>query len=262
MSDPYVSYWRWFHNMAGIAPGADTFSVDVSRNNGASWVNVETVGPTGDEVRGGWRRHAFRVRDFVSPSNEVRVRFVASDTGAASVVEAGVDDFRVFETTCDDCNGNGTNDAMDIAMGTSLDLDGDGLPDECQPLSADVATISLSAGGSQNLTLDAGVTHESMLYWMFGSVTGTAPGLLFGTILLPLNFDVYFNVTLTKPFAGPFAGFLSFLDASGQGTAAFSIPSGFDPGLAGVTLFHAFTAAADLGFVHFASNAIPVTLVP
>lgn len=31
-----------------------------------------------------------------------------------------------------DCNGNGIEDAIDIANGTSSDLDGDGVPDECQ----------------------------------------------------------------------------------------------------------------------------------
>jgi len=30
-----------------------------------------------------------------------------------------------------DCNGNGIEDALDIANGTSSDLDEDGVPDEC-----------------------------------------------------------------------------------------------------------------------------------
>ena len=30
-----------------------------------------------------------------------------------------------------DCNGNGIEDAFDIANGTSSDLDSDGVPDEC-----------------------------------------------------------------------------------------------------------------------------------
>jgi len=33
----------------------------------------------------------------------------------------------------EDCNGNGVLDDADIAAGTSLDLDGNGVPDECQP---------------------------------------------------------------------------------------------------------------------------------
>jgi len=35
--------------------------------------------------------------------------------------------------TFTDCNGNGIDDAQDIASGTSEDCDGDGVPDECQP---------------------------------------------------------------------------------------------------------------------------------
>jgi subtilisin-like proprotein convertase family protein len=34
-------------------------------------------------------------------------------------------------TTAPDCNLNGVDDALDIAAGTSADLDGDGVPDEC-----------------------------------------------------------------------------------------------------------------------------------
>ncbi|MCA9289794.1 MAG: hypothetical protein KDA25_01625 [Phycisphaerales bacterium] len=34
---------------------------------------------------------------------------------------------------CEDCNGNGVVDGFDIGGGTSLDLDGNGVPDECEP---------------------------------------------------------------------------------------------------------------------------------
>lgn len=33
-----------------------------------------------------------------------------------------------------DCNRNGVEDAVDIALGSSADLDGNGVPDECQGL--------------------------------------------------------------------------------------------------------------------------------
>lgn len=32
----------------------------------------------------------------------------------------------------EDCNGNGIDDAVDIALGDSADADLDGIPDECQ----------------------------------------------------------------------------------------------------------------------------------
>ena len=46
--------------------------------------------------------------------------------------------------------------------------------------------------------------------------------------------------------------------------ASFALPAGADPALAGLTLNHAF-AVLDLfggGAVVFASNAVPLTLVP
>ncbi len=45
-----------------------------------------------------------------------------------------------------DCNGNGIDDALDVSNGSSNDLNGDGIPDECQP-----DTRSFCEGdGSQN----------------------------------------------------------------------------------------------------------------
>lgn len=81
-------------------------------------------------------------------------------------------------------------------------------------------------------------------------------------MLLPLNFDAYFNLTLTKPFLGVFSGFLGVLQPDGTAQAALTIPSGADPGLAGITLYHAYVTAAVFGTVDSASNAIPVTLTP
>jgi len=122
-SDPNVriGYWRWYSNSAGGAPNTDTFRVDISTNNGASWVNAETVGPAGAETSGTWFYHDFRVADFVAPSSTVRVRFVAEDIGTGSLVEAAVDDFAVFGyqcpvPTCDpDVNQDGNVDQDDVA---------------------------------------------------------------------------------------------------------------------------------------------------
>ncbi len=260
-TDPHISYWRWFHNAGGANPDDDAFVVEVS-NNGSNWVNVETVGPTGPDVRGGWRRHAFRVQDFVTLTSNVRVRFLATDSGPASVVEAAVDDFRVFETSCGDCNGNGIDDTIDLMSGSSLDLDGNGMPDECQPFSADVATISLSTGGTQSMVLDAGAAHEFMFYRIFGGFSGTSPGLQLGNVLFPINYDEYFALTLSSPKIAPFGGFKSNLDENGKSTASLTLLPATDPSLAGVTVHHAFVAAEILGDVNFASNVITVTLVP
>lgn len=101
LSDPYVSYWRWFSNSTGSAPGEDTMTVHISNNGGSTWTLLETVGPTGNDVAGGWIRHTVRIADFVAPTNNMRLRFRASDLISGSIVEAAVDDLSIFDYQCD-----------------------------------------------------------------------------------------------------------------------------------------------------------------
>jgi murein tripeptide amidase MpaA len=112
--DPIIGYWRWYSNHAGSNPYSDIFEVDISDDDGSSWVNAETVGPSGPEVSGGWFYHEFRVADFVELTAQVRVRFVASDEDAGSIVEAAVDDFVVIEYFCEesDCPGDLNDDGQ------------------------------------------------------------------------------------------------------------------------------------------------------
>ena len=134
-TDPLIRYWRWYSNTEGASPNADVFVIDISDDGGATWTNVESVGPTGSETDGGWFSHQLRAADLIVLSAQVQLRFVASDLGSGSIVEAAVDDLEVFDLTCDvvlpDCNGNGIVDSDDIASGRSSDDDGDGIPDEC-----------------------------------------------------------------------------------------------------------------------------------
>ncbi len=115
MSGPYtwtVSYWGWYSNDQGAAPNTDVFKVDVSNDGGAAWVNVETVGPTGPDTAGGWRRHQFILNQFVTPTSLTRIRFQASDLGSDSTVEAAIDDLRIDRVSCSGtrvfCAGDGT----------------------------------------------------------------------------------------------------------------------------------------------------------
>ena len=219
------------------------------------------LGPLGAGTDGGWTFHSFRVDDFVAPTSQVQVRFVASDDLNGSIVEAAIDDFEIVDSGCSDCNTNGTSDDLDLA-GAFSDFDGNGMLDVCQPLSEDVNALSLSAGGTVALSLDAGPSHAGEIYWIFGSGTGTSPGTPIGSVLLPLNFDGYFKLTLFRPFAGIFTAFLGVLSPSGTAVAAFTVPPGIDPSLAGVTLNHAYVSSPMFGGADFASNAMPVLLVP
>jgi hypothetical protein len=95
-----ISYARWYSNDTGNAPNADVFEVFVSDDDGQTYVRVETVGPAGTGTSGGWIEMGFNVGDFVNLTSTVRVKFVASDLGGGSIVEAGIDDVRVLGVSC------------------------------------------------------------------------------------------------------------------------------------------------------------------
>ena len=132
LTDPMITYWRWFSNSTGANPSEDVMIVEISVN-GLDWFEVEQVGPTGPGTSGQWIQHSFRSLDFVPLSVATQLRFRVSDFGAGSVVEAMIDDVRIRDLQCGplDCNNNGTPDDLDISMGTSEDCDLNGVPDEC-----------------------------------------------------------------------------------------------------------------------------------
>ncbi|MHC4101058.1 MAG: M14 family metallopeptidase [Planctomycetota bacterium] len=144
-SDPgaTIAYYRWYSNSTGADPENDVFVVEVSDNDGVDWVNLETVGPSGPEVNGGWYRKEFLVADIAGIVNtdQFRIRFHASDLGAGSVVEAGVDgvDVRVLSCEPDPCpwdlDGSGDVGVTDFLemlavwgqSGVPADFDGGGV---------------------------------------------------------------------------------------------------------------------------------------
>lgn len=117
-----ISYARWYSNNTGGAPNADVFEVFVSDDDGQNYVLVETVGPAGAGTSGGWIETGFNVGGFVDLTSTIRVKFVASDLGDGSVVEAGIDDVRIFGASCTadtcpaDLTGDGQLDFFDISM--------------------------------------------------------------------------------------------------------------------------------------------------
>lgn len=100
LPNPYLGYSRWYANSVQ-STGDDIFTVDITADGGATWINVETLGP--DPVAPGWVRHSFRVLDFVTDLSAVQLRFRAEDSGSPSIIEAGVDDLEVFEVCPSGC---------------------------------------------------------------------------------------------------------------------------------------------------------------
>ena len=109
-----ITYWRWYSNNMGSDPGNDTMPVLISNDNGAHWVQLELV----SENAGAWVHKSFNISDFVTPSNQMKIRFIARDLGLGSIVEAGVDDVQVVYYQCTpglpgDINGDGFVNSTD-----------------------------------------------------------------------------------------------------------------------------------------------------
>jgi hypothetical protein len=99
--DPVVRYTRWFTNDQGGSPGdaTDTFRIEASNDNGASWTMLEEVG-AGTPLA--WV--PVEVPLGIAPTAQMRFRFTAADLGSGSLVEAGIDDFALID------EGQGCND--------------------------------------------------------------------------------------------------------------------------------------------------------
>ena len=84
-----IRYWRWYTNDVGNAPGEDWWDVEISNDGGASWTQVEHTQASNAE----WLERQLDLADYFTAPGQVQLRFVASDEGSGSLVEAGVDDF-------------------------------------------------------------------------------------------------------------------------------------------------------------------------
>lgn len=87
-----IAYDWWFTNDDF---DIDRLTVDVSDDDGASWVAVHSW-----ENAFGWQDASFAVQDYVALTATVRVRFSATDQPNDSVTEAGIDGLVVTKFTC------------------------------------------------------------------------------------------------------------------------------------------------------------------
>ena len=160
-----------------------------------------------------------------------------------------------------DCNRNGFLDSVDLGGVTGTDFDGDGNPDACvaPPLNVDVTELSLSAGGAQTFTLTSPQVGD--VYVMVGSLSGTSPGVVAGSLAVPLNADSYtiwLLNNLSSPALTHFVGVIT-----GSDTSMLTIPAGYSPSLVGVVANHLYlTIDAGTGTFTTVSNPVPLTLVP
>ena len=138
VADPVIECFVWYSNNQGSNPNLDSMPVLMSNTGGTTWTQVELVNSNTNT----WIQKRYRIADFMTPTAQMRMRFQARDLDGGSVVEAGVDDIRVFGFDCDsprpaDINGDGIVDGVDLSIvlsqwgqaGGSGDVDGDGTVD-------------------------------------------------------------------------------------------------------------------------------------
>jgi len=132
-----VAFAYWYRNDAGASPNQDSMPVDISTDEGATWTTIVTI----SDNAAAWR--LLEIEIDLSGSTTTQIRFVASDLGDGSIVEAAIDDFSLTARSCSetdcpgDLDGGGQVDGGDLglllaAWGTSdpeADLNGDGTVD-------------------------------------------------------------------------------------------------------------------------------------
>lgn len=89
-----LSYYRWFSNDTGNNPGQDYWVVQLTDDDGDTWVTIENTNVS-ERM---WKHMEFTLNDHIEMTDQVRIRFVASDYSPGSVVEAGVDDISILLT--------------------------------------------------------------------------------------------------------------------------------------------------------------------
>ena len=108
--DAEVFFSTWVFSAGGTP---DALVIQLSRNGGVDWVDIDTVPSAGE-----WVWHSFRLSEFPEiTGNELRVRFSIADTPNDSLTEAAVDEFLVRAIHCTfafgDTNLDGNVDLLD-----------------------------------------------------------------------------------------------------------------------------------------------------
>ncbi|MGV6828297.1 MAG: T9SS type A sorting domain-containing protein [Flavobacteriales bacterium] len=106
-----IEFYKWFVHGAGFTfPAQGQWKMEIT-NNGTNWLEIENT-QYGDHRN--WINSKYKISDLITLSNTIQVRFVASDFGAGSIVEALVDDFSIV--TLDSSLGIGDDVFIDSSV--------------------------------------------------------------------------------------------------------------------------------------------------
>ncbi len=158
-------------------------------------------------------------------------------------------------------DGRGVGDSIGIACDIAGDINGDGYADvlggawydddkgtssgsvsafsgEPLTMTTDVHYFQVSKASTQNITVHAGAVNKGRNYWIFGSITGTVPGVQLGPVTIPLNPDVYTDLTIALANTATFVKTRGVLDAMGEAKAQIAAGP-LNSSLIGVVAYHA-----------------------
>ena len=179
--------------------------------------------------------------------------------------------FEIFVGT--DCNGNGIEDALDIQTGTSFDCNFNGIPDECEPdsngdgiidactpLTADIFSVSVAAGGVQRLSLQAGIQNANRTFLFVGSLSGSLPGVVIDGLTVPINIDSYTQYLFNLPPDSLLLPLVGQLDDQGRAKAQVTVPPGLLPTTPGLHLTHTYLLLDPV--LDFAPRPVTLRLLP
>src|SRR5690606_19346412 len=111
------------------------------------------------------------------------------------------------------------------------------------PITLFPTTVSTTVGGAVNILIDAGPAAANQTYLVIASLSGTAPGFVWGAnIPVPINIDAVTTFMATNPNGGIMNNGLGTLDALGRASAVLQWPPQVLSFLAGFPLHWSFVA--------------------
>ena len=228
---------KWVQINPPVSPGSRAYHgmvYDSARRRTVLFGGAPPVGPQADtwEFDG---RSWTELNPSSSPPERVAAAMVY-DTARQRVVLFGGGDWNLYPV-------NDTWEGVDMPT-----------------LTASPATVSIATGGTQAFALDAGNHHAGKLYWILGSVSGTSPGVSVGPVNIPLNPDVYTEITIAAANSTVLTNTMGTLDGSGWGSASFNMPKTVSAAI-GLKLYHAYLVYDPSYYFHMASAPVELTLV-